>query len=122
MVGRFKARSALDVSLVTPKTLADRLPARVENELLRIAQEALTNIEKHAKASKVHVAWSIADGKGVLVVSDDGRGFDPTQGIRGNAYGLVGMRERATSVGAMLTISSKPEEGTVITVQSSKSA
>ncbi len=122
VVDRFRARSELEVSLVTPRTLADRLPARVENELLRIAQEALTNIEKHAKASKVHVAWSIADGKGVLVVQDDGRGFDPTQGIRGNAYGLVGMRERATSVGALLTISSKPEEGTVITVRSSQSA
>ena len=122
VVDRFRARSDVDVKLVTPKKLAERLPTRVENELLRIAQEALTNIEKHAKASKVHVAWSIADGKGVLVVSDDGRGFDPTQGIRGNAYGLVGMRERATSVGAMLTISSKPEEGTVITVRSSQSA
>ncbi len=121
VVERFRARSELEVKYSRPETLADRLPARVENELLRIAQEALTNIEKHAKASKVHVAWSIADGKGVLAVSDDGRGFDPTQGIRGNAYGLVGMRERATSVGAMLTISSKPEEGTVITVQSSQS-
>ena len=122
VVERFRARSELDVSLVLPKSPAHRLPARVENELLRIAQEALTNIEKHAMASKVHVAWSIADGKGVLSVSDDGRGFDPTQGIRGNAYGLVGMRERATSVGALLTISSKPEEGTVITVRSSQSA
>ncbi len=122
VVDRFRARSALEVSFVKPPSPAERLPARVENELLRIAQEALTNIEKHAMASKVHVAWSIADGKGVLVVSDDGRGFDPTQGIRGNAYGLVGMRERATSVGAMLTISSQPEEGTVITVQSSESA
>ncbi len=122
VVDRFSARSALDVKLVVPQHNADRLPARVENELLRIAQEALTNIEKHAKASKVHVAWSVSDGTGVLVVQDDGRGFDPTQGIRGNAYGLVGMRERATSVGALLTISSKPEEGTVITVRSSQTA
>jgi signal transduction histidine kinase len=122
VVDRFSARSELDVKLVVPDNHGDRLPARVENELLRIAQEALTNIEKHAKASKVHVSWSISVGVGVLVVQDDGRGFDPTQGIRGNAYGLVGMRERATSVGAFLTISSKPDEGTVITVRSSQTA
>jgi signal transduction histidine kinase len=119
VVGRFRARSQLNVTLVAPRS-ADRLPARVENELLRIAQEALTNIEKHARAANVHVAWTITDGEGVLVVQDDGRGFDPSHGIRGNAYGLVGMRERASSVGALLTISSKPGEGTVITVQSSQ--
>lgn len=118
VVERFRARSQLEVTLVVPKS-TDRLPARVENELLRIAQEALTNIEKHARAANVHVAWTITDGEGVLVVQDDGRGFDPSQGIRGNAYGLVGMRERASSVGALLTISSKPGEGTVVTVQSS---
>ena len=122
VVERFSTRSELNVRLVTPEYSADRLPARIENELLRIAQEALTNIEKHAKASKVHVSWAISEGTGVLVVQDDGRGFDPTQGIRGNAYGLVGMRERATSVGALLTISSKPDQGTVITVRSSQSA
>lgn len=122
VVDRFSARSELDVTLVVPDNNNERLPARVENELLRIAQEALTNIEKHAKATKVHVAWSIENGRGVLVVQDDGRGFDTTQGIRGNAYGLVGMRERATSVGALLTISSKPDEGTVITVRSSQTA
>ena len=122
VVERFSARSELDVTLVAPDNPGNRLPPRVENELLRIAQEALTNIEKHAKASKVHVAWSVSGGTGVLVVQDDGRGFDPTQGIRGNAYGLVGMRERATSVGALLTISSKPEQGTVITVRSSQTA
>ena len=122
VVERFRTRSELEVTLNTPKYAGDRLHARVENELLRIAQEALTNIEKHAMASKVHVAWSVSDGTGVLSVTDDGRGFDPTHGIRGNAYGLVGMRERASSVGALLTISSKPDEGTVITVRSSQTA
>ena len=122
VVERFRTRSELDVALVLPRSAKDRLPARIENEVLRIAQEALTNIEKHANASKVHVAWTITEGRGELVVQDDGRGFDPTQGIRGNAYGLVGMRERATSVGALLTISSKPGQGTVVTVRSSPTA
>ena len=119
VVDRFTKRSEVDVTLVTPER-ADRLPSRVENEFLRIAQEALTNVEKHAAAAKVHIRWSVTDGRGVLIVQDDGRGFDPALGIRGNAYGLVGMRERAASVGAILGISSEPGEGTTITVQSSQ--
>ncbi|MGH1490288.1 MAG: GAF domain-containing sensor histidine kinase [Acidimicrobiales bacterium] len=119
VVERFTTRSEVDVTLETSK-VAERLPSRIENELLRIAQEALTNVGKHAAASKVQIRWSVADGRGVLVVQDDGRGFDPALGIRGNAYGLVGMRERAASIGAILTISSEPGQGTTITVQSSR--
>ncbi|MEM9652605.1 MAG: histidine kinase [Actinomycetota bacterium] len=119
VVDRFAKRSEISISLdVADRT--ERLPARVENEFLRITQEALTNVQKHAGASKVQVRWAVADGRGVLVVQDDGRGFDPTMGIRGNAYGLVGMRERAAAVGALLTISSEPGQGTTITVQSSQ--
>lgn len=119
VVERFEKRSQVDVNLQLPSTL-ERLPAIIENELLRIAQEALVNIEKHSSASKVHLAWTITEGSGVLVVQDDGRGFDPSKGIRGSAYGLVGMRERAASVGAMLEISSQPGQGTTITVQTSQ--
>lgn len=121
VVERFTKRSEVEVTLDTPDR-SNRLPSRIENEFLRIAQEALTNVEKHAAASKVHIRWSIADGRGVLVVQDDGRGFDPALGIRGNAYGLVGMRERAASVGALLSISSEPGQGTTITVQTSQSS
>lgn len=119
VVERFQKRSQVQVHVALPK-VPDRLPAIVENELLRIAQEALVNIEKHSSASEVHLAWTVADGRGVLVVQDDGRGFDPAKGIRGSAYGLVGMRERAASVGAMLEISSEPGQGTTITVQTSR--
>ncbi|MGI9596946.1 MAG: GAF domain-containing sensor histidine kinase, partial [Acidimicrobiales bacterium] len=119
VVDRFTKRSEVEVTLSTPEMM-QRLPSRIENELLRIAQEALTNVEKHAAAANVHIRWTVADGRGVLLVQDDGRGFDPALGIRGNAYGLVGMRERAASVGAILSISSEPGQGTTITVQSSQ--
>jgi signal transduction histidine kinase len=119
VVERFEKRSQVKVDLVLPTT-SDRLPAIVENELLRIAQEALVNVEKHSSASEVRLAWTISAGRGVLLIQDDGRGFDPAKGIRGSAYGLVGMRERAASVGAMLEISSQPGEGTTITVQTSQ--
>ncbi len=119
VVDRFRMRSDLEVTLTVPPEVGVRLSAVVENELLRIAQEALTNVDKHADATAVHVGWSIEAGRGVLVVSDDGRGFVPGSGIRGTAYGLVGMRERAASVGSILEISSQPNQGTVITVLTS---
>jgi signal transduction histidine kinase len=117
VVERFARRSEVEVDLAIADR-SERLPARVENEFLRIAQEALTNVQKHAGASRVELRWSVEDGCGTLTVGDDGRGFDPTQGIRGSAYGLVGMRERAASIGAMLNVASEPGQGTVVTVQS----
>ncbi len=121
VVDRVRRRTAIsDITLSLPEDPSARLTAIVENELLRIAQEALTNIEKHANATQVHVGWSISGGKGVLTVQDDGRGFDPSKGIRGNAYGLVGMRERAASVGAFLEVTSEPDQGTVISVLTSQ--
>lgn len=121
VVDRFRRRSAVECALSVPRT-PERLPAIIENELLRIAQEGLVNIQKHAGATRVHVRWSVSDGRGVLVIEDDGRGFDPGKGIRGSAYGLVGMRERAASVGAMLEISSALGHGTTITVQTSQTS
>ncbi len=116
VVERFRKRSSLEIDLVVPTT-AVRLPSLVENELLRISQEALNNIEKHAAATRVHLAWSVEAGRGVLVIQDNGRGFDTGKGIRGNAYGLVGMKERAAAIGAVLEIASRPGAGTAITVQ-----
>jgi len=120
VVDRFSRRSQIEVTIAVPKDKSLHLPAAIENELLRIAQEALTNVEKHAMASHAHVGWSIENGRGVLVIQDDGRGFDPTRGIRGTAYGLVGMRERAASAGSILEVTSEPDQGTVITVLTSQ--
>ena len=120
VVDRFQRRSEIAVTLAVPKDRTLHLPPVVENELLRIAQEALTNVEKHSMASRAHVGWSIEGGRGVLVVEDNGRGFTPGKGIRGTAYGLVGMRERAAAAGAILEVTSEPGQGTVITVLTSQ--
>ncbi len=122
VVDRFSKRGDVEITVSVPDDRTVHLAPLVENELLRIAQEALANVEKHAKATHVHLSWSIEDGRGVLVVQDNGRGFDPRRGIRGTAYGLVGMRERAASVGAILEVTSEPEQGTVITVLTSPPA
>jgi nitrate/nitrite-specific signal transduction histidine kinase len=88
----------------------------VENELLRVLQEALSNVAKHARAQTVNVTWTVKDATGVLVIEDDGRGFDPVRGVRDSAYGLVGMRERTDGVDARLAIESAPGKGTTVTV------
>ncbi|MFW2381666.1 MAG: sensor histidine kinase, partial [Acidimicrobiales bacterium] len=119
VIDRIRKRSTLEIDLTIPANRDLVLGEVVENELLRIAQEALTNVEKHANASQVTVAWTIERGRGTLYIHDNGRGFDPAKGIRGNAYGLVGMRERAASVGAILEVRSSPNEGTTITVLTS---
>jgi signal transduction histidine kinase len=93
-----------------------RLPVPVENELLRILQEALNNVAKHAKADHVDVDWRVDGGSFELTVSDDGRGFETARGVRDSAYGLVGMRERADVIGAHLSIDSRPGEGTTVRV------
>ena len=122
VVDRFSKRSDVEVQLSVPFDRDLHLAPIVENELLRIAQEALTNVEKHAMATHATVSWSVENGRGVLIVEDNGRGFDPSKGIRGNAYGLVGMRERAASVGAILELTSVPDQGTTVTVHTSPHA
>ncbi|MGN6757254.1 MAG: histidine kinase [Thermomicrobiales bacterium] len=89
------------------------LPLRTEGELYRIAQEALANVRRHAKASEVIVTLQ-ADARGVrLTVRDDGVGFTPGA-ARDGRYGLLGMRERAALLGGRLRIESRPGQGTTI--------
>lgn len=88
------------------------LPAAVENELLRIAQEALRNVIKHAAATAVTLELQYAPQQIVLTVTDNGRGFDPQAPTGG--FGLMGLRERADRLGAALTIASQPGAGAQI--------
>ena len=94
------------------------LPAHVETALFRIAQEALQNVAKHAGATTVHVTLDTTEAGVRLVVADDGRGFDVDRELdapRADAYGLVGMHERATLVGARVTVTSSVGAGTTVT-------
>jgi signal transduction histidine kinase len=86
------------------------LSGEVESELLRIAQEGMTNILKHAKAQHVEVNLAFGADAVTLTIADDGVGFDPHGHHDG--FGLLGMRERAESVGARLVVSSAPAQGT----------
>lgn len=90
------------------------LQPMAELQLLRIVQEALANVRKHAQASAVTVELRRADGVVRLVVEDDGIGFDPSALERAHypRFGLATMRERAEAVGGTLTVTSTPGRGT----------
>jgi signal transduction histidine kinase len=92
------------------------VPAPIEDIVYRIAQEAISNVNKHAEASSVTI--SLVEGKRKLTmsVSDDGSGFDPEHVKGSGKFGLMSMRERANSVGGELTIESDPTRGTTIQV------
>jgi PAS domain S-box-containing protein len=92
------------------------LPAEVQVAFYRICQEALNNITKHAKASQVDIDLK-HEGAGVeLYIRDDGKGFDPEQTTISGHYGLSMMRERAETVGALLTVTSQPGHGTELSM------
>ena len=99
----------------------ERLPSRVETALYRITQEALINVTRHAHAQNVAVLLENRGTAVVLIVEDDGRGFDVTQVMDSQVseknLGLHGMRERALLCGGTLTIESAPGTGTAIFVE-----
>jgi signal transduction histidine kinase len=115
VLDRFRERTGVttDIDIATP---GGRVDLESEHEMLRILQEALHNIDKHAHASAVDVRWSVFDAGARLVVIDDGQGFDETE-PRNGSYGLVGMRERAVGIGATLQIESRPGAGTTLVVE-----
>jgi PAS domain S-box-containing protein len=93
----------------------DSVPA-VDNTIAtvayRIAQEALTNVARHAKAAHTEISLSTEQGHLVLRVSDDGQGFNPEALNEADVLGLAGMRERASLVGGEFTVESHPGRGT----------
>lgn len=98
---------------------AESLHADIEATVLRVAQEALTNVGKYAHASRVGVTLSYTDDELVLDVRDDGTGFDPAAAPTpaGHGVGLHGMQQRAARVAGELVIESEPGAGTAISLR-----
>jgi signal transduction histidine kinase len=88
----------------------------VDQHVLRIAQEAVTNALKHSGATRIRIKLHMEERKLNLRIEDDGRGFDPEGAFAsaGGHFGLIGMRERAQRVGGEFRLESHPGEGTVI--------
>jgi len=95
------------------------LSQEMEQHLLRIAQEAVTNVLKHAGASKIGVALHTEARKLSLRIVDDGRGFEQQDAFSASDghFGLIGMRERAERMGGELRLASHPGEGTEVQVE-----
>jgi signal transduction histidine kinase len=92
-------------------------PAAEEN-VLRIAQEALHNALKHAGPGRIELRMETRDGRLLVTVADSGAGFDPDEaGLRSRRLGLTSMEERARALGGTLAISSTPGEGTTVTLE-----
>jgi signal transduction histidine kinase len=87
----------------------------VEQAVFRIAQEAVTNVVRHAAATRVEVRLDRSDDRVTLEVQDDGRGFDPLgRAVSARRLGLVSMRERAEQIGGTFAIESEPGRGTLV--------
>jgi signal transduction histidine kinase len=119
----FEQRTGIECQLVIQDNL---LPGSLDGDLqlqsFRIVQECLTNIEKHAEASKASViVRSIKEGELLMCVSDNGKGFSPPNrdSLRsdGGHYGLWNIYERAASIQAAVTIDSETGEGTMVTLK-----
>ena len=93
-----------------------RLPLTVEVELLRVTQEALNNVEKHAHATEVFITYEPSVPTTRLTITDNGVGFDPDAIPSAESYGLSGIRERADAIGASVRITSSQVEPTGTTV------
>lgn len=113
-VSRFQEESAVEVSL-TVRDLAD-LDVEVTDQVLKVVEEALENVRRHAHATRVEVS---VDGGGDHVdvrITDDGDGFDPAS-VPQRRFGLVGMRERAAAVGGELRVDAVPDRGTTVALR-----
>ena len=111
---RWKAASDVSTQLTIDPDL--RIPPGIELQLIRIVQEALTNVRKHARATAAKVDIRRRDGEVIGSVSDDGVGFNPEARPRSDfpRFGLSTMRERAESVGGRLRVVSMPGKGTTV--------
>jgi signal transduction histidine kinase len=91
------------------------LPNAIEDQVLRIMQEAITNARRHASAAEVNVDCQYGHDKLIVKVKDDGRGFTIQSSVAENGhFGLQGMRERAATIGGELNVRSEVGEGTLV--------
>jgi len=115
LAARFREDTDIEVTIQAPEEI--RVPPHLETALYRIAQEALTNVRKHARARTVTLALRATPESAQLEVADDGTGFDLESFSRSRSrtsFGLAGMRERIELVGGHLSVRSAPGEGTTL--------
>ena len=105
----------MKVVVDNPEELGGGLRPEAAIALFRIAQEALNNVAKHARAKLVKMLVERQEAEIVLAIADDGRGFDPRERLyQSKRWGMTTMQERAAAVGGRIAVDSAPGRGTTI--------
>jgi PAS domain S-box-containing protein len=114
---KFRERFGMDIRFERNQSLIPRLNPSIEMTLLRIAQEAIVNVGRHAHADQVNLSLQLEENRICLTVQDNGTGIQSWETVnRTGSHGLTIMRERAEAVGGMFQVSSTPGQGTKIEV------
>jgi signal transduction histidine kinase len=119
-LGRYTQQYNLPVELSVPPELEEqRVPQTAAIQLLRIIQEALSNVRKHARATSARLAFTVTGNLLQIAICDNGQGFEPSAmaAEQAGGYGLRSMRERAEELGGCLKVISHPGQGTQVIVK-----
>ena len=117
LVRRWSVRCRIAATFESAGTEELRFSKTVETNIYRLAQEALHNVFKHARAERVSVFFGRLGNHALVIVEDDGSGFTPSAAVTSSGLGLEGMRERAALIGGELRIESAPGQGTSVLVR-----
>jgi signal transduction histidine kinase len=119
-VKQYTARGTAEEELDT-REFEGRLKTQVEIALYRVVQEALTNVARHAQARRVYLHLARQGARVTVLIEDDGQGFDVEAMARQQAsepgLGLLGIRERVTTLGGRLEVQSQPGRGTRLFIE-----
>jgi signal transduction histidine kinase len=116
VAGRWSEMTGIPVEVLTTGD-PQILPVDVEVVLLRVAQESLANVDKHAEASRVGITLSYMGESVALDTRDDGVGFEPNRSFGGSHFGLAVMRQRTDALGGSMHVESSPGSGTAVSVR-----
>jgi signal transduction histidine kinase len=115
---QFSSQMGVEVAVCGEQEEASGLPDHIENALFRIAQEALHNTAKHARATEASINLSTCEARVRLTISDNGIGFEAEEWRHDRGgWGILTMRERAESIGGQCHIESAPGQGARVVIQ-----
>ncbi len=117
LTGTAAANQGLEIRFKARGFTGRRLPPVIETALYRVVQEAMANVARHAHASRVDLLLEHRGDRAMVMVEDDGVGFEPSLVQRGNHFGLLGLKERAEALHGTLTVESSPGAGTTVVVE-----